>query len=279
MIEHQVFDYTVLDSETRIVVQQRTSEIKECLRTAALTVWEIGQKLVAVRSRLEYGQFCDWLKAEFQWSRSTAYNYINVFETFGSCPNFGQLDIAISALYLLARPSTPEDVRQEALARASQGETITHALAKQIRFHHTIDVEAKTVENDGETSTLNQTPPDQEPLPPSEPVDEPLPFTTAAEIEAHVAADAEPQPTPEPSPVSRKLEDSAQTKLAPVSQFQVGDRVRILRRQHGKDNWAGKTARIWQITPDGWLRVDVEGHKGVRTYARTGAAIENLPLN
>jgi hypothetical protein len=91
MPEHQVFDYTALDPESRIVVQQRTSEIKECLRTAALAVWEIGQKLVEVRSRLEYGQFRDWLKAEFQWSRSTAYNYINVFRTFGSCPNFGQL--------------------------------------------------------------------------------------------------------------------------------------------------------------------------------------------
>jgi beta-mannanase len=85
------FDYSTLDPETRVFVQQRTSEIKQRLRAAARTIWEIGQNLVEVRDRLEFGQFHDWLRGEFQWSRSTAYNYINVFISFGSCPKFGQL--------------------------------------------------------------------------------------------------------------------------------------------------------------------------------------------
>lgn len=50
----------------------------------------------------------------------------------------------------------------------------------------------------------------------------------------------------------------------PPERHEVGDRIRILRRQHGEDNWAGKAARIWEITSDGCLRVDVEGHPGVR---------------
>jgi hypothetical protein len=126
------FDYAALDCETQILIQQRTSEIKERLRNVTQAIWEIGQKLVDVRNCLNYGQFNSWLKTEFQWSRSTAYNYINVFETFGSCSNFGQLDIAASALYLLAAPSTPEEARKEALESARIGETVTYLKAKAI---------------------------------------------------------------------------------------------------------------------------------------------------
>lgn len=46
--------------------------------------------------------------------------------------------------------------------------------------------------------------------------------------------------------------------------FCVGDRIRILRRQEGKDKWTGCTAIIWEVTPNGWLRVDVEEYKGVK---------------
>jgi hypothetical protein len=72
------FDYEILDSEQRQVIQQRTGEIKERLRRSAQDIWEIGQKLADVRSRLKHGHFETWLKAEFGWSRRTAYNFINV---------------------------------------------------------------------------------------------------------------------------------------------------------------------------------------------------------
>ncbi|MFN6571994.1 DUF3102 domain-containing protein [Dendronalium sp. ChiSLP03b] len=63
------FDYEILDDKQRIVIQQRTGEIKERLRRSAQDIWEIGQKLADVRSRLKHGQFETWLKAEFGWSR------------------------------------------------------------------------------------------------------------------------------------------------------------------------------------------------------------------
>lgn len=177
----QSFNYAALDTETRIVVQQRTSEIKERLRDAARATWEVGQKLVDVRNCLEYGQFNLWLKTEFQWSRSTAYNYINIFESFGSCPNFGQLDIAISALYLLAAPSTPETAREEALERAVEGETISSTKAKAIANHHkklagfsnasepvTINISAETIEKEStscaEAELVERTQQNQSPI-------------------------------------------------------------------------------------------------------------------
>jgi hypothetical protein len=125
-----IFDYQSLDAETRIVVQQRPGEIKALVRRSAQDIIEIGQKLIEVKERLPHGQFGPWLDTEFGWKTTTAWNFIQVAIKFS---NFEDLDqFAPSALYLLAAPSTPDEARQEALDRAAQGETITHATAKQI---------------------------------------------------------------------------------------------------------------------------------------------------
>ncbi|YAF94033.1 MAG: DUF3102 domain-containing protein [Nodularia sp. CChRGM 3473] len=126
------FNYENLDSEQRIVVQQRTGEIKERLRRSAQDIWEIGQKLADVRSHLKHGQFETWLKVEFGWSRRTAYNFINVYEAFSERANLAQINIATSALYLLAAPSTPQNVREEILQRAHEGKTLTHKSLRQV---------------------------------------------------------------------------------------------------------------------------------------------------
>ena len=120
------FDYEILSPKQRTIVQQRAGEIKDRLRRTAQDVWEVGQKLAEVRSQLEHGQFEAWLSAEFGWSRRTAYNFINVYEAFSENTNFAKLDIATSALYKLAAPSTPKSVRNKFLEKAQQGEKITH---------------------------------------------------------------------------------------------------------------------------------------------------------
>ena len=74
------FNYNTLDSKQRSIIEQRTEEIKERLKRSAQDIWEIGQKIFEVRSQLEYGNFDSWLKAEFGWSRRTAYNFIKVYE-------------------------------------------------------------------------------------------------------------------------------------------------------------------------------------------------------
>ena len=125
-ITTSAFDYETLTLEQRNLVMQRTGEIQERLQRSAQDIWEIGQRIADVRDELKHGQFEAWLKAEFNWSRRTAYNFINVYETFGERANLAQLDIASSALYLLAAPSTPDELRQEYLSKAKEGEKITH---------------------------------------------------------------------------------------------------------------------------------------------------------
>jgi len=130
-----MFDYGALDVETRIVVQQRTSEIKERIQRSAQGIIEIGARLGEVRARLDFGSFDGWLKTEFDWSRRMAYNFIGVHEQFGRA-NFAQLDVAASALYLLAAPSTPPEARQEALDLAATGKKVTHQTAQQLIAAH-----------------------------------------------------------------------------------------------------------------------------------------------
>ncbi|MEM7712855.1 MAG: DUF3102 domain-containing protein [Cyanobacteria bacterium P01_A01_bin.68] len=120
------FDYEALTPEQRSIIVQRTGEIQERLQRSAQDIWEIGQRLADVREQLKHGQFDAWLKVEFGWSRRTAYNFMNVYETFGERANLAQIDIATSALYLLAAPSTPQDLREEYLLKAYDGEKITH---------------------------------------------------------------------------------------------------------------------------------------------------------
>ncbi|MEM9212775.1 MAG: DUF3102 domain-containing protein [Cyanobacteria bacterium P01_F01_bin.150] len=125
------FNYEVLEPTQRALVRQHTGEIQDRLRRTAQDIWEIGKRLASVRDHLQYGQFDVWLKAEFGWSRRTAYNFINVYESFGEQATLEELDIATSALYLLAAPSTPPTVRQEYLEKAQSGKKLTHKDLRQ----------------------------------------------------------------------------------------------------------------------------------------------------
>ena len=134
-LQTQTFDYQALDAETRIVVQQKTGEIKSLVKKTAETIIEIGQKLIEVKERLGHGNYKTWLEAEFGWSQDTANRFVNVAGRFaGQIPQIAEF--APSALYLLAAPSTPNEAVEEALSRAANGESIGHKDAKAIVAAH-----------------------------------------------------------------------------------------------------------------------------------------------
>jgi hypothetical protein len=125
-----LFDYDSLDTETRIITRQRATEIKTLMRATAENIMQVGEKLLDVQVKLGNTTFDAWLQAEFDWSRRTAYNFIGVYKEFRGRANFAQMDIATSALYLLASPSTPGEVREEMIDRAEAGERISHTEVK-----------------------------------------------------------------------------------------------------------------------------------------------------
>lgn len=129
-----LFDYQALDAEDRIVVQQRTIEIKDHRRAIQSNTIALGEKLADVKGRLGHGQWGQWLETEFNWSQDTATNLMRVAALSGEIPKFSEFQdsFARSAQFLLAKPSTPPEARAELIERAEAGETITHAKAKQL---------------------------------------------------------------------------------------------------------------------------------------------------
>lgn len=235
------FDYSTLNSETRKLVEQRTSEIKSLMRQTAQGIINIGRRLIEVKEKIGHGNFGKWVKAEFGWGTTTAWKMMRVANTFkfSQCEN---LTVAASALYLLAGPSTPEEARQEALERAAQGETITPTAAKEIVAHHTIDVRAEVVREDHESPATVQ---------PISETTSPLALKRGQPRE-EVETPAEVQPA---VPMNYQIDVR--------EAFPKGSCV-CINSQPGQDQWIGQTARIQQVTRDGWLKVVVEGQQGVR---------------
>jgi Protein of unknown function (DUF3102) len=98
---------------------------------------EIGRRLVDVRDNLlEHGEWLPWLEREFAWSRQTADHFIHVYEARDKLPTVGNLELPITALYLLAAPSTPDSARQEISARIEAGESVAIAEVKQTIAEH-----------------------------------------------------------------------------------------------------------------------------------------------
>jgi len=129
------FSYERLESETRVVVEQRTEEIRDLVRKTAQDIYRIGEKLIQVKERLPHGQFGPWLDEEFGWSKRTAQQFMSVPRSFKS-EKFSDLDAGTSALYKLAAPSAPEEAREEAIERSREGEHISHSDAEDLVEKH-----------------------------------------------------------------------------------------------------------------------------------------------
>jgi hypothetical protein len=93
-------------------------------KKTAEDIVEIGQILTAVKAAVGHGGFLAWLDEEFGWSKRTAQNFMNVYGCFKSA-TVAHLDIDFRALYLLAAPSTPALVREQALEQATNGHRVT----------------------------------------------------------------------------------------------------------------------------------------------------------
>ena len=118
-----LFDYDQLSADTASEVRAATERIKLRIKRAAEDIVAIGQDLTAVKEKLEHGQFLGWIEAEFEMSQRTAYNFMQVAEKFGKFAIIANFSPTV--LYALAAPSTPESVREEAISRVEQGESLS----------------------------------------------------------------------------------------------------------------------------------------------------------
>ncbi len=98
------FDYSILDENTREIVLRKTDETHGLMRRTAESIIAIGQNLLTVQEHLPEMKFSAWLRAEFDLSRQSAYNFMRVAARFGgNCKTVLQLPARV--LYELASSS------------------------------------------------------------------------------------------------------------------------------------------------------------------------------
>jgi hypothetical protein len=100
-------------------------------RRVADDIIKVGEHLTKARKLCGHGDWLAWLEREFGWTDDTAHNFMQVHLWADANPErVRNLELPLRSIYLLARPSTPEAVRQEVCDQVASGEKPTHAQIK-----------------------------------------------------------------------------------------------------------------------------------------------------
>jgi DUF3102 family protein len=117
--------------EPTAALAEHAVAIRELGKKTVEQVIEIGRRLDECQRLLGHGKFGAWLKTEFGWSERTAQRFMSLHDLAESrSDNLSDLNLPISALYLLSAPSTPEKARDEVFERAEAGEPMGVAEVK-----------------------------------------------------------------------------------------------------------------------------------------------------
>jgi hypothetical protein len=134
----EVFSYAQLSREDEAAAREDAAIIKTNLRTAAESVITVGQALIRQKSRLGHGRFLGWIEAEFGMTERSSQRFMKIAEVFAGKPT-GLSHLGVEALYELAAPSTPQDIRdrvEDAIANGEMiidGEKITAASIRRMK--------------------------------------------------------------------------------------------------------------------------------------------------
>jgi hypothetical protein len=110
------------------------TEILRHSRLVVSSIMQIGRTLTEVKERIGHGRYQAFVRDRLHFSRTTARQFVQCYQMLKSA-NFADLEslkIDASALYVLARPTTPEEIRTKALAMARMPDGISHAEVIQL---------------------------------------------------------------------------------------------------------------------------------------------------
>lgn len=128
------FDYSKVDKETKGKLTTIAGQVRRGKGNYVKSVMELGEAIHAAHELLagegREGQFSQWVEAECNIDKRTAYNYMHAFERFGKCEIISHL--SPTAMYALAAPEAPKQAAKEAEKLANKGEHITVARAKEL---------------------------------------------------------------------------------------------------------------------------------------------------
>ena len=129
------FVYGMLDRGVEVAARSDAALIKGLMRRTEEDLIEIGRALIRQKANLPHGLFLPWLKTEFDMSEATARRMMSVGHVFGG-KSVSLTDLGAGALYELASPSTPEEVRAEVERRIATGEIVDAAVVRTLKTQY-----------------------------------------------------------------------------------------------------------------------------------------------
>jgi Protein of unknown function (DUF3102) len=118
---------------TETTLAQHAEEIRSLGKRTIANVIEIGRRLTESKKLCGHGNWLPWLEREFGWDERTARRYISTYEFAGKSDKLSDLEIGVSSLYMLAAPSTPEEVRTGIIERVAAGEKVAVADVREAK--------------------------------------------------------------------------------------------------------------------------------------------------
>lgn len=132
LVEQISFNYDLVAAPIAIQAREAAERIKLRLRRSAEDIIEIGRDLIDVKATIGHGHFLPWIEAEFGMGQSSADRFMQVAKVYGDkIPTVGNLPP--TALYALAAPKTPIEVREEVEKMIEAGEVVSAATVKELR--------------------------------------------------------------------------------------------------------------------------------------------------
>jgi hypothetical protein len=107
-----LFDYAALDRTVEVEARSDAALIKGLMRRTADDLIEIGKRLNIQKEALK-GAFPSWIAFEFEMSQAAAYRFMTIAEHYDGGDFSRVRTLSGRALYELATPTTPDEVRTE----------------------------------------------------------------------------------------------------------------------------------------------------------------------
>ena len=120
-LERLDLSYLGISDNDQEMIASCIGSIKALISKTGKDIVKIGENLIRAKEIIGHGKFGIWLEKEFAWSERTARRFMNVAKHFKS-DTVSDLKVSAKALYLLASPSTPDEVREKIISQGSEEE-------------------------------------------------------------------------------------------------------------------------------------------------------------
>lgn len=118
-----VLDGEVIVPATAAELAEAADRIHKLVAGIGGSMFEIGEELVAIKAKLDHGEFGKWVKASLNIDERTAQRYMSVVEKFDG----GKYDtvsvLPMTVIQKLAAPTVPDVLRDQVLAEIGAGNT------------------------------------------------------------------------------------------------------------------------------------------------------------